>query len=450
MDVHGVANNPLFVAASYLIAFSPWVLYSSVDHVDGRWREVSALSTQTTKAAVTLFVSMCALVAYIAVQFAAKDWKEGMAAAVVLVASSWLPVVRVARQLWVVRASATLGRVLCGVSAESIPWNPRNSSKFYDNDSPGEGMTDVSLGAWYKEWRSFRTGHKGLPTRAAALGDAGYEPSRSDYDNAMAVANYRLRMVTARVDDADNGLKRLVWLFDNLVGHQDIFQSFVCLGLCVHSCKVLCEGDVAGFCWLSWLQSGFTNDLVPQIQDGHLKFCRLLQQKPIETELPPSDYHEVYTLLPAERASREELERLTWQDIMYLVSSTLELHALTSALSAPDSLGGVGTLVFVEKHVLGTVAGNIFRGTDPGLVEHFQKTPRTIGVFQSLKAHDEGQPRSRWDTLYALANELAEVLSGSMRKVGECNYRALEKPAGALNLFLTNFVSLPEAGGEHA
>lgn len=450
MDVFDVANNPLFVVASYVVAFSPWVLYSSVDHVDGRWREVSTLSALTTKAAVTLCVSIVALVAYTAVQFAAEDWKEGMAAAIVLVASSWLPIVRVARQLWIVRASATLGRVICGVSDDSTLWNPRNSSKFYDNDGPGEGLTDISLIAWFREWRGFRAGCKGLSSRAAALGDAGYEPSRSDYDHAMAVAKFRLRMVAAEVDDADNGLKRLVWLFDNLVAHHEKFQAILCLGLLVHSLQILCQADTAGFRWLEWLQRGHANDVVRHVQDGHLKACRMLQQSPDDTKLPPADYHEVYTLLPAERASREELELVKWPDVMYVVSSTLELHVLTVELSSPNSLGGVGTLEFVEKHVLGTVAGNRFRGSGSRLVEDFRKSSRTGGVFRALRAREEGQPESRWERLYAHANELAEVLSGSMRKVGGYEYDAFAKPAGALNVLLTDVASLPEVMGEQA
>lgn len=450
MDVNEVANNPLFVLASYVVAFSPWVLYSSVDHVDGRWRELKTLSARTTKAAVTLCVSIVALVAYTAVQFAAEDWKEGMAAAIVLVASSWLPIVRVARQLWIVRASETLGQVVCGVSADSMPWNPRNSSSFYDNDDPGDGLTDISLTSWFWDWRGFRAGCKGLSSRAAALGDAGYEPSQSDYDHAMAVAHFRLRMVTAEADDADNGLRRLVWLFDNLVGHQEKFQAILCLGLLVHSCQVLYQADAVSFRWLDWLQQGYTNDVVGHVEDGHLKACRMLQQSPVETKLPPADYHEVYTLLPADRASREELEHLKWQDVMYLVSSTLELHVLTAELSSPDRLGGVGTLEFVEKHVLGTVAGNRFRGSDSVLVEDFRASMRTGGVLQALRAHEEGQPGSRWDTLYAHANKLAEVLSGSMQKVGGYEYGAFAEPVDALKNLLTRFLSLPEVVGGHA
>lgn len=442
LDVRDLSNNGWFVVTSYVVAFSPWAVYGAVDHVGGRWMYVSVLAGRTVLATATLFVSLFALTAYIVVQFAAEDWKEGMAAVVVLLAT-WLPIMRVSRQLWFVHASATLGRLLSGIStqltpreprnggkfssAQLIPWKPRNSNKFFDNDRPGEGISDISLISWWKELREFREAQKSLSSSTRALGDVGYEPSDSEYDRAMAVVRYRLRLVTAATRyhrefqhpmlGADNGFKRLVWLFDNLVSNREAMQMLLCLGLCVHSCLLLCGPDdmfESDLSWINWLQGRENSKYV---QDGHLKSCRMLQAMPLETELPDTDYHEAYALLPAERASREQYHHLKWQDVMYVVSSTLELHTLTVALSAPNRFGEIGSPDFVRQHVLGAIAGNSKRAGDRVSVGEFLASGRTTQVFQSLFQDEAGKkPGECWERLYSSAYKLAIALTTVMRR----------------------------------
>lgn len=444
VDVDDLADKWWFVVATYVVAFLPWAIYSAIDHVDGRWRGVSHLANQTFLAATTFTVSLITLTAYVVVQFVAGDWKEAMAAIVVLLAS-WLPLQRVCRQIWILRANKALGQVLSGISTQPMTrWNPRNSNKFFDNDRPGEGVTDISLFAWWKEWRGFLAALKSLSSSPCALGDAEFGLSRIDHRNAMAVVRFRLRMVTALTGQsdvdvhpatgADNGMKRLVWLFDNLHGHTQIMQSLVSLGLCVSLCKDLCYG-VADSSWLGWLEG---DERYVYMQDGHLRYCHMLQATQIETELPHEDYHEVFTLLPAERASAEGFRHFKWQHVMYLVSSTLELHALTGALSSPAGMGQAGTLAFVRQHVLGAVAGNSVRVRPLNMfaVTQFLAMDSTTRVFESLQGEDGD--RSRWESLKAHADSIAEALTANMQKRGHVNPASIAEPIGALRRVLTD------------
>ena len=67
---------------------------------------------------------------------------------------------------------------------------------------------------------------------------------------------------------------------------------------------------------------------------GHLRDCMLLQCNPHITAFPPEDYQEMYTRLPPYRSSNGKYK---WENIMYIISSTIELSILTENMIKRES-----------------------------------------------------------------------------------------------------------------
>lgn len=153
-SIDDLADEAYFVIPAYILAFGPWIYYPAVDHVDSRWRPVSRLQGQTQIALLLCTVGIVVLAFYVTVQLLAGDLKKAMAALLVM-GGMFLAIKRSLRQLWISKANAALERM---IGSTFGTWKPRNRHMFFDNGSPGEGMTDISLWGWLRDaWGCFRS-----------------------------------------------------------------------------------------------------------------------------------------------------------------------------------------------------------------------------------------------------------------------------------------------------
>lgn len=239
-SVDDFADEAYFVIPAYMLAFGPWIYYSAVDHVDSRWRLVCRLQGQTQLALLLCTVGVAVLAFYVAVQFLAGDWKEAMAALLVM-GGTFFPIQRSLRQLWILKANATLERM---ISSTFGRWRPRNSHVFFDNDSPGEGVTDISLQAWLRgAWGCFGSERRRsqAPTPALEKGRLlesmesqwGEFHERIDSKSPLwrKKLEYDMRMICGGPDG--NGILRSLWLYENLVFEHQTLTNIIRLGLAV-------------------------------------------------------------------------------------------------------------------------------------------------------------------------------------------------------------------------
>eukprot|EP00803_Ostreobium_quekettii_P007023 evm.model.scf_10EXC.4 EVM.evm.TU.scf_10EXC.4 scf_10EXC:212748-214700(-) len=237
-----LADAGWFVAASYIFAFLPWAVNAAVDHVDQRWSCIHGFRRQTALAIGVCCVAVYQLSAYALVQFFAEDWKEAMAASVVLIAASW-PIAKLLRQWWALSASTDLGRALSGMPSlgcdaerdkengyrspgnsspyfgdgcpgqgeekvkEKVCWNPGISSQFFDSWEPCQGVCGVSLNAAWLQWGRMLRARKELvqgiilrePVCAKLFTGQGLAPF---YDGrrcelALDIVRYQLRILVS-------------------------------------------------------------------------------------------------------------------------------------------------------------------------------------------------------------------------------------------------------------
>ena len=172
IDIFGWADKLPFLLVSYVIAFFPWVYFAVSDHVTARWEPAQRLVKRSWIALIVVLFSTAMLIAYIVIQFGGGDRKEALAAVVVLLAG-FGPYVRSAREFWIIYAFRDFERLLSSIPTfrfekppEALAEAPAdehdsftsrffptikcaNSSSFFDNDHPGDGVLDLSLKQWF-------------------------------------------------------------------------------------------------------------------------------------------------------------------------------------------------------------------------------------------------------------------------------------------------------------
>ena len=165
-----------FILTSYIIAFFPWVYFTITDHITARWQPAQRLVKSAWTALIVQVFSTIMLLIYISIQFAEGDIKEALAAVVVLLAG-YGPYIRTAREFWIIYAFRDFEWLLDAIPVFSFEHRGNNhrrqiqkcaswvfpsikyanSSSFFDNDSPGDGVLDLSLGQWVVNGRFYHS-----------------------------------------------------------------------------------------------------------------------------------------------------------------------------------------------------------------------------------------------------------------------------------------------------
>ena len=169
-NAHKLADEPAFIILSYIFAFFPWVYFAVSDHITARWEPSQRLVKRVWIALFVLLPSTAVLFAYIVIQYRAGDTKEALAAVVVLLAG-FGPYVRTAREFWIMYAFRDFQGLLHSIPIFHFSYDTKyqrkerifsehlyswlfptikyaNSGSFFDNDSPGDGVQDLSLKQW--------------------------------------------------------------------------------------------------------------------------------------------------------------------------------------------------------------------------------------------------------------------------------------------------------------
>lgn len=384
------AEKVYFVVPVYIFAFVPWVYYAAVDHIDSRWKPVGDL-WQTTILALVLFVmGEAVLIGYIVVQGLAGDWKEAMAA-IVVVLGTFFPVQRVLRQLWVLRANYSLGQFLRTTFGQ---WEPGNNNSFFDNDNPGEGITDITLWpGWGRLWR------KVWGMAMSLRGDNQKQEAAFTFDGSFAelpqedkltqlhklcktnpweeTVRYPFRIVAGAPDD--NGIARSLWLYENLVNSEDTLTNILRLGLSIqisHHMTLMNPFHL----FLKWLEDSsrgdeeeggptaagrfsYMNEMPPDIPSCKVLPVLVRHADTDETRVTFDDCSEAFLRLPASRRSVQANGGLIWEDFMVLVCSTLDVALWTTSLFAPiDWKGDILSLDAVLTHHMVAYIGTAKNG----------------------------------------------------------------------------------------
>lgn len=416
-----------YIILTYTLAIIPWVFINVFDHINKKWEPTSVshdnmiinidndnepdpskntifqdsikklknkffrVYYKTWTHIVYFIGNLVSLILYTSINFQKGNYHESMATIAIIIAA-FFPVNRVIRQMYIIRSESSLGdelTYLCKKTEENkekkFNWYSNNNSSFFDNDNPGEGVTDISIFRWVKEFCSYKLSKYKLyklmknTKENQIINDEiinyekkndeennydkqNYEKYFSTIDHSYKIAIYKMRLVTSRagyemnrdmrIKGADNGIIKMVWLYDNMIYNKDIFTYIFQIGIFMHcltqivnnySDEILTQGQVYNMEWLEWLRGKEEEILYGKQQsinsehlkgnsinfkydDGHLRDCMLLQCNPYITAFPPEDYQEMYTRLPPNRASNGQYK---WENIMYIISSTIELSILT-------------------------------------------------------------------------------------------------------------------------
>eukprot|EP00803_Ostreobium_quekettii_P000981 evm.model.scf_888.1 EVM.evm.TU.scf_888.1 scf_888:7061-9184(-) len=516
------AQNRFFVITSYSFAFLPWVVYGVVDHVDSRWRKLRRLSFKTWTALVVCSISLVVLVAYMTLQFLTEDWREAMTTLGALLAT-WLPVHRVCRQVWLLYATKDLGTVLRslpnlgGVSFrdafklggtqddEDASWDPGNSNKFFDNDAPGEGVSNLSLCEWLlkrdmsrwavselRHWEPFN-----LRLQDCILfGGEGVEELYDEfrYGLAMDLLRYRLRAVGAgeqgqlyrrqvvkgitavekmlstclpedkveacverlhnQMDKelpewfklvkgapakyAEDGLTRAVWLYENLTGRGWLSKKrgklarVLHLGLVVHVGMVVVNCFQPGRRDLNWVEVLANSGC--QLEYGHLQQPgELLQAWFPDGDLswfPKEDFDEVFAKLPPERSSARDNGHLSWQLVMFMACSTIELHTFVEVLLGKsrftisgDAADPVTPAEEIWKYIIGAHVANRCKAEVSHMPEN--ELPQMLhNACSALPYRDRldstlvsgQQAAQNWNEIIIHCGNVADIVTHALRR----------------------------------
>ena len=444
-----------YIILTYTLAIIPWVFINVFDHINKKWEPTSVSHDNMTinidndnepdRSKNTIFQdsikklknkffrvyyktwthivyfigNLVSLIYYTFINFQKGNYHESMATIVIIIAA-FFPVNRVIRQMYIIRSESSLGHELTYLckkaegneekeeekekekEKEKFKWYSNNNNSFFDNDNPGEGVTDISIFRWVKEFCSYKLSKYQLyklmknTKENEIISDEiinyeeendenqndeeknnykqNYKKYFSTIDHSYKIAIYKMRLVTSRagyemnrdmrIKGADNGIIKMVWLYDNMIYNKDIFTYIFQIGIFMHCLaqiinnhdKTLTQEQVDNMEWLEWLKG--KEDKKNNIEwlewikgkedkkklyekksehlkgdngnfkqdEGHLRDCMLLQCNPYITAFPPEDYQEMYTRLPPYRASNGQYK---WENIMYIISSTIELSILT-------------------------------------------------------------------------------------------------------------------------
>lgn len=417
--VKDLADHPAYVIGTYVIAFIPWFILGAIDNVDKRWRRVRDLVWKTWLTLGITMGSSLVLFAYIVVQLKCADYKEGMAAIVVFLAA-WIPVARVARQFWIIYAArdfaalvSTLPDLRLGEAAvqqrkeaalaargelpdtlhRKVTLEPTraerylqthmsfafrdcfNSSNFFDNDSRGDGVSDVSVWGWvqgsYFCWRAeVQLAHLKRQKKDK-------DPNRmlKELKCAQVVVSHRLRAIIHQrlgrgtadrygPELVEDEATRLAWMFGNIMDKLD-FKSlqemahgvklihFALLVRIGFSAMLEFETErspegvlpssrqlVENFRWLDILDPS-RDDFgdFSRCAIGRLPFSpeRLKGVAELNVAASPVDYAEAHRKLPAKLGTTARHVFHRWEETAYFMSSTLELHAFKIAMVGADT-----------------------------------------------------------------------------------------------------------------
>ena len=424
-----------YIILTYTLAIIPWVFINVFDHINKKWEPTSVSHDNMTinidndnepdRSKITIFQdsikklknkffrvyyktwthilyfigNLVSLIYYTFINFQKGNYHESMATIVIIIAA-FFPVNRVIRQMYIIRSESSLGHELTYLckkaegneekekekEKEKFKWYSNNNNSFFDNDNPGEGVTDISIFRWVKEFCSYKLSKYQLyklmknTKENEIINDEiinyeeendenqndeeknnykqNYKKYFSTIDHSYKIAIYKMRLVTSRagyemnrdmrIKGADNGIIKMVWLYDNMIYNKDIFTYIFQIGIFMHCLaqiinnydKILTQEQVDNMEWLEWLKGKEDKKNLYEKQsehlkgdngnfkydEGHLRDCMLLQCNPYITAFPPEDYQEMYTRLPPCRASNGQYK---WENIMYIISSTIELSILT-------------------------------------------------------------------------------------------------------------------------
>jgi len=444
-----------YIILTYTLAIIPWVFINVFDHINKKWEPTSVshdnmtinidndnepdpfkntifqdsikklknkffrVYYKTWTHIVYFIGNLVSLIYYTFINFQKGNYHESMATIAIIIAA-FFPVNRVIRQMYIIRSESSLGHELTYLckkaegneeekekEKEKFKWYSNNNNSFFDNDNPGEGVTDISIFRWVKEFFSYKLSKYQLyklmkNTKENEIINEeieeendenqndeeknnykqNYKKYFSTIDHSYKIAIYKMRLVTSRagyemnrdmrIKGADNGIIKMVWLYDNMIYNKDIFTYIFQIGIFMHCLtqiinnhdKTLTQEQVDNMEWLEWLKGkedkknnmewlewikgkedkknlyekqsehlkgdngNFKQD------EGHLRDCMLLQCNPYITAFPPEDYQEMYTRLPPYRASNGQYK---WENIMYIISSTIELSILTENMIKRES-----------------------------------------------------------------------------------------------------------------
>ena len=464
VSVDDFADEAYFVIPAYVLAFGPWIYYSAIDHVDSRWRPISRLQGQTQLALLLCTVGVAVLAFYVTVQFLFRDWKEAMAALLVM-GGTFFPIQRSLRQLWILKANAALERMICSTFGT---WQPRNSHMFFDNDSPGEGMTDISLWTWLRGARDcFKSERNGSRALTPALEKGTLLKSLESHWNEFhkkiefnpelwkTKLEYEMRMISGGPDG--NGILRSLWLYENLVDEHQTLTNIIRLGLAVATVD-----PVKSLAFLPWLESccvekaeGSTHVF---ISNSKLSIPRVGILPDLSTHSRErtnyDDCSEAHQKLPSTRSSQRRNGELLWEDFMVLINSTLELAFLTQWCLGSEVTRGCSEECLPIEVVLAHNACWLMR-TDSAsgalgrheTIKHalakFSRRPQRVG--HDLVGGGGGGETAGVETDFSCWTTIMATISPVAKNLAECMRRPLSESADERNQY-----RLPGQSGLHA
>ena len=190
-----------YIILTYTIAIIPWVFINVFDHINKKWEPTSVshdnmvinidndyepdpfkntifqdsiknfknkffrVYYKTWTHIIYFIGNLISLMFYTGINFQKGNYHESMATIAIIIAA-FFPVNRIIRQIYIIRSESSLGDELeylykktveTEKEGKEIKWYSNNNNSFFDNDNPGEGVTDISILRWVNEFFSYKS-----------------------------------------------------------------------------------------------------------------------------------------------------------------------------------------------------------------------------------------------------------------------------------------------------